>query len=339
MHKTFIILTLLYITPMPIYLLNQSRVLVDFVDDPARISAYPALPGSRVRVFQNSSVNLLIKELVEDLFAVRFKSFRFTKQQALESESARSGLHSKVVLSNTLAYDIEELGHMSQQSDSVSLLWGQTLRCHAVFEPGLDYQSLDIYAAPALIQQLTAFFPGLAPHLETKTARHLLPNPCFVTPSLKQVIADMLNCPYDVATSRFYFDLKVREYLYLLFEECLHTRKSRYRFTPYEVEQIQNAKDLLTADLTKPPRTIRQLAREVAMNEFKLKAGFRHFFNTGVFECYQQARMYWARHLLLHTSKPMKEICGLAGYARTSSFITGFRKKFGYTPGSLRRPE
>jgi AraC-like DNA-binding protein len=34
---------------------------------------------------------------------------------------------------------------------------------------------------------------------------------------------------------------------------------------------------------------------------------------------------------------PIKQICVLTGYARMTNFITAFRKKFGYTPGSLRR--
>jgi AraC-like DNA-binding protein len=65
--------------------------------------------------------------------------------------------------------------------------------------------------------------------------------------------------------------------------------------------------------------------------------GFSQFFKTGVFECFQRARMYKAKQLLLQTNKPIKEICTMAGYPRMSNFITAFRKFFKYTPGSLRR--
>jgi AraC-like DNA-binding protein len=324
---------------MPIYLLNQNRVPIHFREEPALGPAYPALRGSRSRVFQDQIVRIQIKELLGELFAVRFKSFCLTRQQAIETESVKPGLHSTIMLQSALNYNIEEIGPMSQQPESVSLVWGHKLRCHAILEPGVNYQSLNIYAAPALIQQLESFFPELSSQLHVNAARLLLPNPCYVTPSLKKIISDILDCHYDVATSRFYFDLKVREYFYVLFEEYIRPRKSRYRFTPYEVDQIQRAREILLSDLARPPHTIRNLAREVALNEFKLKAGFRYLFNTGVFECFQQARMYWARHLLLHTNKPMKEISSLAGYSRTSTFITGFRKKFGYTPGSLRRTD
>jgi len=41
--------------------------------------------------------------------------------------------------------------------------------------------------------------------------------------------------------------------------------------------------------------------------------------------------------LLQTTNKPIKEICTLVGYPRTTNFITAFRKRFGVTPGSFRR--
>jgi AraC-like DNA-binding protein len=41
--------------------------------------------------------------------------------------------------------------------------------------------------------------------------------------------------------------------------------------------------------------------------------------------------------LLLTTNKPIKDICSSVGYPRITNFITAFRRRFGVTPGSLRR--
>jgi AraC-like DNA-binding protein len=151
------------------------------------------------------------------------------------------------------------------------------------------------------------------------------------------VIDDILDCPYDEATSAFYYDVKIREYFYLLIKDCIHSREVKYRFTPYEIDQIHLARELLLSDLTTPPFTVRQLARKVSLNELKLKVGFTHFFRTSVFDCFQRARLYNARQQVLQTNKPLKEIGSLAGYRRTPNFITAFRKFYGYTPGALRR--
>jgi AraC-like DNA-binding protein len=64
---------------------------------------------------------------------------------------------------------------------------------------------------------------------------------------------------------------------------------------------------------------------------------FRQVFGSGVFETLLKARMQKARSLLLETDKPIKEVASLIGYERLTSFITAFRKHFGYTPASLRR--
>jgi len=246
-------------------------------------------------------------------------------------------MRSRVMLQNDLHFTIDEIGNIHQHEDSISLIWSDTLHCKALFEAGKDYTSLDIYVAPGLVNQLAHLFPSLRLTSDSERTRALLRHPCFATPRVKNVITDILECPYDEATSRFYFDLKVREYLYVLLEQQAHPFPSKYRFTPYETEQIHKAREILLERLDQPPLTIRELARKAALNEFKLKAGFKQFYDTGVFECFQRARMEKARHLLLHTNKPLKDICTLSGYPRMTNFITAFRKHFGSTPGELRR--
>ena len=110
-----------------------------------------------------------------------------------------------------------------------------------------------------------------------------------------------------------------------------------YLLTAYEKSRVAEAKFILLQDISGRSLTIRELSRAVALNEFKLKLGFKQMYGTGIFECLTEARMEKARELLITTTKPIKEICTIAGYPRMTNFITAFRKKFGYTPGSLRR--
>lgn len=79
------------------------------------------------------------------------------------------------------------------------------------------------------------------------------------------------------------------------------------------------------------------LARQVALNEFKLKTGFRKYFDSGIFEWLMEQKMQQAKKLILNTNKPVKEISAMVGYPRTTNFITAFRRQFGVTPGALRR--
>lgn len=109
------------------------------------------------------------------------------------------------------------------------------------------------------------------------------------------------------------------------------------KITPYEIARIYEAKSILEGYIDKKPPTIRQLSKMVAINEFKLKRGFRKFFNAGIFTWITTEKMYRAKNQLEETNKPIKEIAVLAGYPRTTNFITAFRKQFGITPGAIRR--
>jgi AraC-like DNA-binding protein len=322
---------------MALYLLNSSRLEVPFEKESASAIAYPALAGSQVLSYKTNDLQLLVKELIAGLFTIRYNSFRFSKNQAIESVAYKQGIHSRVMLQNDLHFSIENIGNVHQREGSVTMVRSDQAHCKALYEAGKDYKTLDIYLGPGLIEQLASFYPELLLNWQTASPKMLLNQPCFMTPRVKDVVTEIMDCPYDESTSLFYFDLKVREYLYILLEQHLHPKKTRYRFTPYEAEQIHKAREILLSDLRKPPLTIRVLARQVALNEFKLKEGFRHYYERGVFETFQVARMDRAKELLLTTNKPVKEIAALAGYPRSTNFITAFRKHFGITPASLRR--
>jgi AraC-like DNA-binding protein len=217
------------------------------------------------------------------------------------------------------------------------MLWADSANCNCRFEKDIEYRTLDVFYSPELLQQLTFFFPELQDLMKDVKTKLLVSNPCFITPEMRDIIRQILECPFDETTRQFYFDLKVREYLYVMLEHAYKRSPSRYRFTPYETACIIKAHKLLLEDLSKKPLSLQMLSRSVAINEFKLKAGFRQLFGVSVFDCLHEARMGKARELLLSTNKPIKQICVLTGYPRMTNFITAFRKKFGYTPGSLRR--
>lgn len=320
---------------MDLYLINGDKRLVNFQTDENSTPSYPAFPGGRVRRFQNEIADLLMKEIITDLFSIRYKIFRFAERQKIESISDAAGVHSRVMLQNELSHTIDTIGLLQQKEGTVSLLSGRVPSCITTMEAGVEYRTLDIHAGKDLASQLVHFFPEAG--FDVETVKNLFPYPCFISPALHKVIDEILDCPYDEATSPFYFDVKIREYFYVLLKECTGLKELKYRFTPFEMDSLVQARELLLSDLSKPPLTIRQLAKEVGIKEFKLKVGFAQFFKTGVFEVFQRARMYKAKQLLLQTNKPIKDICSMAGYPRMTNFITAFRKFFGKTPGSLRR--
>ncbi|MEH2083918.1 MAG: AraC family transcriptional regulator [Nostoc sp.] len=61
-------------------------------------------------------------------------------------------------------------------------------------------------------------------------------------------------------------------------------------------DRIYQAKEILLRNFVKPP-SVRDLAQQVGLNEFKLRQGFHQMFGNTVFGCLQDHQMQEARWL------------------------------------------
>lgn len=299
----------------------------------------PLLPGGNFFSAVTEHGEVMVQELNGEHYSLRYQVFHFFQNLSLQSESERQGLHTRFLLKNNLRHSLKGIGKINVREGQFTAVLSSVAECISRFEKDKVYQSLDIFYSPILLQQLAHFFP----ELETIMAMQpnhplLLVQPKRIIPAMKDVIREILECAFDQVTSPFYFDLKIREMLLLILNDTYNgPSSSRIPLSSSEKERIEKARDILLEDITKKPITIAALAKRVAINEFKLKKGFRELFGTSIFECLLDARMEKARELLLQTNLPIKVICSEAGYPRITNFITAFRRKYGYTPGSLRR--
>lgn len=101
-----------------------------------------------------------------------------------------------------------------------------------------------------------------------------------------------------------------------------------------ECKRLIAARERLLQDLSAPP-TIAELAREIGLNQLKLKRGFRALFGTSIYALFQQYRMERARILLRKHS--VTETALMLGYSNLSHFSAAFRKQFGILPRDERR--
>lgn len=104
-----------------------------------------------------------------------------------------------------------------------------------------------------------------------------------------------------------------------------------------EAQVIQNLYQYIMENLEKPLPTIRELAVLFKTNDFKLKQGFRHFFNSGIHAFYNSERLKRAQLLIQQTDFPLKTVALMSGFQDYGTFSKAFRKKFGYGPGALAR--
>ena len=81
--------------------------------------------------------------------------------------------------------------------------------------------------------------------------------------------------------------------------------------------------------------SIAALSRKFALNEFKLKRGFKERFGNTVFGFLRQRRMDRARQLLASRRCSVLEAANAVGYTNPSHFARAFRECFGVNPKSF----
>lgn len=202
---------------------------------------------------------------------------------------------------------------------------------------GQQIAKLDIHFDLTWIQQLIVNQAMPLPTVLQQTLDSQEPLKPFFSvssPAMQTAIAQVLNSPYQGFTQRLYLESKVMELLALQLEQIAGADDpicGNQRLTEDDLERLHYAKELLLSSMGSPPSLI-ELARQVGLNDYKLKLGFRQVFETTVFGYLHNYRLEQAKTLLARGDLKVAEVATEIGFASRSHFSTAFRKRFGITP-------
>ena len=98
-----------------------------------------------------------------------------------------------------------------------------------------------------------------------------------------------------------------------------------------DISKLQQAHELVQKHYEQP-YSIRELSKQVGMNEFKLKKGFRELFGMTIFELVRQKRMEKALWYMEVANLNVGETAVSVGYSNASNFTENFRKHYGCNP-------
>jgi len=182
--------------------------------------------------------------------------------------------------------------------------------------------------------------PVLLPQLIKNPTKQRFHQPLgAITPAMRLVLKQILQCPFRETLRQMYLEGKVLELLVLQIaqwgENNLLLKNSLF-FRPDEIERLHHAKAILNQKLQNPPSLL-NLARQIGLNDFKLKRGFREVFGTTVCGYVQSVRLEQAQQLLRGTNLAIAEIAYQVGYESTSHFGYLFKRQFGVTPRDYRQ--
>ncbi len=158
-----------------------------------------------------------------------------------------------------------------------------------------------------------------------------------ITPAIQFAIQQIISCPLQGPLRQIYLESKALELLALRLDQLNSHELNSNRPKPLahrDIEKIHYAKDLLMDNMENPPSLL-ELSKQVGLNDFKLKKGFREVMGNTVFGYLREQRMAKAHRLLEEGKMNVTEVLYGVGYNDPSHFCSEFKKRFGRTPSSL----
>lgn len=100
---------------------------------------------------------------------------------------------------------------------------------------------------------------------------------------------------------------------------------------------MQQVYDYILSNLENPLPSLKELSKIFGTNEHKLKEAFKYFFNTSIYQFYNDERLKRVHLLIEQTNMPLKSIAYMNGFNTYPNFSKAFKKKYGYSPNDLKR--
>ncbi|WP_104908318.1 helix-turn-helix transcriptional regulator [Nostoc sp. 'Lobaria pulmonaria (5183) cyanobiont'] len=200
-------------------------------------------------------------------------------------------------------------------------------------------QNIRIRVESHLLRTLTAgqedSLPDiLKPFIEADSAPLFHLDVGKMTSAMHLAVRQIMHCPYQGMMRRVYLEAKTLELIALQFSQMVETDKPSDHWISLkrdECDRIYQASEILINNLHNPPSLI-DLARQVGLNERKLKQGFRHVFGNTVFGYLHDYQMQQAQRLLLAEKMTVAGVAARVGYTSPTAFCAAFRRKFGINP-------
>lgn len=194
--------------------------------------------------------------------------------------------------------------------------------------------SVEYYAE--LINKNWNIHPKFSKDILQKINSTLSPDYLPFNPDIQWVIHEIKNCRHEGAMKKMYIETKVKELVVLQIESLLSTVDEKFIVDSEEYIKLQEAKLILENTFTNAP-TLPELSRIIALNEFKLKKGFKACFQTTVKGYITKLRMEYAKNLFRNKTLNVSEVAEKCGYKDVSHFSSAFKLFYGFTPASFRK--
>lgn len=160
----------------------------------------------------------------------------------------------------------------------------------------------------------------------------------IITSKMQQIINEIISCKLTSNLKNIFLETKIIE-LFILQLDCLkcnfncELKNELRRDDLIKLNKVKRAFD----EEPNEYYSIESISRNIGINSFKLKSGFKDLFGISVIAYLRDKRLEKAKSLLIHTSKPITEIAEISGYKNPQHFTYAFKKKHLQLPKDFRQ--
>jgi AraC-like DNA-binding protein len=222
--------------------------------------------------------------------------------------------------------------HCEAEGDSTNVIYTRNARSSVEFSKG-SYECIALMIREDFLDR------RFLDQLPLDSGPDLLLRNGRTNPATRICFGDLLASPYDGELNNMFVQGKVLEILAsefsrILSPETIGPQAGLLPLTRQDVNALNKARDILIGSISDPP-SIPTLARMVALNQFKLKKGFKQIFNTTPYAIIRDHRMTVARKLLQSSDFNVGEVSRMVGIKNQAHFTRAFYKRYGTLPRNV----
>lgn len=149
-----------------------------------------------------------------------------------------------------------------------------------------------------------------------------------------RLVRELFRSPFSGGLHNIFTQSKILEIVHSELSRIIHKDlHSAIKLTSRDKEALHKARDIIISG--REFYDLPTLAKKVAINEFKLKYGFKELFGTTAGQMILKQKMLYAKTLLETSEYSVGEIAKLVGYRYAQSFSNAFYRSFAILPKDL----
>jgi len=283
---------------------------------------------------------LVFQHFTGEDFEIWYSNYSLKHPASLMARGDIPLLELHIQFQNQFNIEWDGYGKNTLRAYQYNLTYTPFLLTKVNFQGGKRYETFDIFFKQEYLEKVSPSCVPLTKFLELvnkKQPASLTPDDRFLTPEMISIVVTILKCDFNDRLNHFYIECKVKELLLLMLNHIEEEPDpSPLKLSTYDIECLHEAKTILLHDFEEK-LSLKDLSRKAAINEFKLKQGFKYLFGEPVFTYRNSARMEKAKLILKDTKLPIHDLAFMLGFEYPENFQKAFKRYWGVTPAEVRK--